>query len=236
MSGALLRSPRSKVARERLPCGMTMRAERWRKTLEVPVDMPYLLYLPPGHAQRNDWPLVLFLHGSAERGNDPELLRRQGLPKVLEAGVVFPAVVLAPQCPTGQVWAQQHLALAALLDGLLPTLPVDPAQVTLTGLSLGGAGVVHFAASEPGRFRALAPICGPWTWYYMTDEIARLPIWIVHGEADPLVPVEDSKRLAQVTRALGGNPQLTLYPQVEHAAWEPAYADPAFLAWLVNPS
>jgi len=214
---------------------MAITASRWQTTLSIPVDMPYLLYLPDGVEARSDWPLVLFLHGSAERGDDAELLRRQGLPKVLEEGAGLPAVVLAPQCPPGQVWAQQHPALSALLDRLLPTLPVDARKVTLTGLSLGGAGVVHYAASEPGRFRALAPICGPWTWYYMTPTIAALPLWIVHGEADELVSVDDSKRLAQVTRALGGRPRLTLYPEVGHNSWERAYADPAFLEWLVDP-
>jgi predicted peptidase len=214
---------------------MSITANRWRTTLEVPVDLPYLLSLPDGVEGRRDWPLVLFLHGSAERGSDAELLRRAGLPKALAEGLKLPAVVLAPQCPAGEVWAQQHRALSALLDALLLTLPVDPARVTLTGLSLGGAGVVHYAASEPTRFRALAPICGPWTWYYMTPAIAPLPIWIFHGEADELVPVEDSKRLAQVTRALGGAPKLTLYPEVGHHAWEYAYADPAFTQWLVDP-
>jgi predicted peptidase len=214
---------------------MAITANRWQTTLSVPVDIPYLLYLPNGVEARGDWPLVLFLHGSAERGDDAEVLRRQGLPKVLDGGLALPAVVLAPQCPPGQVWAQQHRALSALLDRLVPTLPVDPTKVTLTGLSLGGAGVVHYAASEPDRFRALAPICGPWTWYYMTPEIAHKPLWIVHGEADELVSVEDSKRLAQVARALGGRPQLTLYPGVGHHAWELAYADPAFTTWLVDP-
>jgi predicted peptidase len=214
---------------------MALTANRWQTTLSIPVDLPYLLYLPKGHVARSDWPLVLFLHGSAERGADADLLRRQGLPKVLEEGLALPAVVLAPQCPAGEVWAQQHHALSALLDTLLPTLPVDPSQVTLTGLSLGGAGVVHYAASEPERFRALAPICGPWTWYYMTPEIARKPLWIFHGEADELVSVEDSKRLAEVARALGGEPRLTLYPGVGHHAWEHAYADPTFSDWLVDP-
>jgi predicted peptidase len=107
--------------------------------------------------------------------------------------------------------------------------------LTLTGLSLGGAGTVHYAASEPQRFRALAPICGPWTWYYLTPRIAQLPLWIFHGEADPLVPVGDSKRLAEVSRAYGGRPRLTLYPEVEHDAWAHAYADPEFQQWLVAP-
>lgn len=201
--------------------------------LVTQVELPYLLHLPEGVEARRDWPLILFLHGSGERGTDVSLVRREGLPRRLDEGLALPAVVLSPQCPDGQVWAQQYPALMALIDVVAERFGIDGKRVVLTGLSLGGAGVVHLAATHPERFAAVAPVCGPWTFYYVTPEMARLPLWAFHGEDDPVVSVDDSRKLVARVRELGGDARLTTYPGVAHDAWTPAYADEAFLAWLL---
>ena len=198
------------------------------------VDLPYLLHLPENVEARRDWPLIVFLHGSGERGADLSLVRREGLPQRLDEGLELPAVVLSPQCPDGQVWAQQYPAVMALIDAVTERVGIDPDRVVLTGLSLGGAGIVHLAATHPERFAALAPICGPWTFYYVTPEVARLPLWAFHGEDDPVVSVDDSRKLVARVRELGGEARLTTYPGVGHGAWRPAYADEALLEWLLR--
>jgi len=213
---------------------MTQRAHTFETELVTPVRLPYLLHLPEGVEARRDWPLILFLHGSGERGDDVDRLRSQGLPRRLAEGLELPAVVLSPQCPDGQVWAQQYPAVMALLDAVAARVGVDPDRVLLTGLSLGGAGVVHLAATHPERFAALAPICGPWTFYYVTPAMARLPLWAFHGEDDPVVSVEDSRRLVAAVEALGGHARLTTYPGVAHDAWTQAYASAELFDWLLG--
>ncbi len=213
---------------------MPQTEHRFNTTLELPVSLPYLLHLPDGHEQRSDWPLVVFLHGSGERGDDLGLLRGQGLPRSLDEGLSLPAVVLSPQCPKEHVWPQHFPAIMALIDRTIAEQGVDPDRVVLTGLSLGGAGSCHLAATYPDRFAALAPICGPWTWFYVTPASALLPLWAFHGDADPVVAVEDSRRLVAAVRELNGRARLTEYPGVGHDAWSQAYADPELQAWLVS--
>jgi len=212
---------------------MTQVAHTFETELVTPVRLPYLLHLPEGVEARRAWPLIVFLHGSGERGDDLERVRRQGLPRRLDEGLDLPAVVLSPQCPDGQVWAQQYPAVMALVDDVMARVGIDADRVSLTGLSLGGAGVVHLAASYPERFAALVPICGPWTFYYVTPGMARLPLWAFHGEDDPVVSVEDSRRLVAAVQALGGDARLTSYPGVAHDAWTNAYATDELFDWLL---
>lgn len=213
---------------------MSQAPHRFVRRLQLDVSLPYLLYLPDDHADRSDWPLVVFLHGSGERGDDPELLRKHGLPRVLHDGIALPAVVLSPQCPENHIWPQHHPALMALVDDVVTRYRVDPDRVVLTGLSMGGAGVASLAAEHPERFAALAPVCGPGTAFMVTPDVARLPMWVFHGDADDVVPVDDSLALVEKVRALGGYPRLTVYAGVGHDAWDRAYGDPELQAWLVG--
>ena len=221
------------AVRGSVPLGMPQAAYRHTASLTIDVDLPYLLHVPDGAAPIGGWPLVLFLHGSGERGRDADLLRRQGLPKRLDDGLAFPAIVLSPQCPEGDVWPQHFPALLHLLDAVAARYGADLDRVVVTGLSLGGAGTVHLVAAHPERFAALAPICGPWTWYYANAALARLPLWAFHGDADPVVSVADSRQLVARVRELGGEPRYTEFPGVGHDAWTAAYADPQVLDWLL---
>lgn len=212
---------------------MTQAAHRHLVALTIDVDLPYLLHVPDGDAPEEGWPLLLFLHGAGERGRDAESLRREGLPKRIEEGVDIQALVLSPQCPEGDDWSQHFPALLHLVDAVASRYGTDPERVVATGLSLGGRGVCHLVAAHPERFAALAPICGPWTSFYANAAMARLPMWVFHGAADDVVPVEASRRLVARVRELGGAPRYTEYPGVGHDSWTPAYADPEVLDWLL---
>ena len=102
-----------------LAYGMPQTAGRFVRHLQLEVSLPFLLYLPDDHARRDDWPLVVFLHGSGERGDDPDLVRKHGLARLLHEGLSLPAVVLSPQCPENHTWAQHHPALMALIDDVV---------------------------------------------------------------------------------------------------------------------
>ena len=201
-------------------------------------DLRYLRYLPSGGAPPEGWPLILFLHGAAERGDDLELLLSLGLPKHVEQHEDFRFAILSPQCPAGSSWYRQTPALTTLLRHAVATLPVDARRVYLTGLSMGGYGTWHLAARHPELFAAIAPICGGGLRSYGFPEKVRalrdLPVWCFHGALDTVVLPEESQRLIDELRAHGGHVKLTLYPDVAHDSWTRTYANPALYEWLLS--
>ncbi len=213
---------------------MTHTEHQFSTRLELNVSLRYLLHLPKGHAESDGWPLVLFLHGSGERGDDVSMVRRHGLPRLLEEGLELPAVVVSPQCPADQLWTPQVPALRALVDKVAAEHRVDRSRVAVTGLSLGGAGAYELVARYPDAFAAVAPICGPWTWMFVTEASARVPTWVFHGDADRVVHLEHSERLVAAIRERGGEPRFTVYQGVGHDSWDRAYSDPEVLAWLLE--
>lgn len=208
-------------------------------SLQQPIRLRYLLYLPAAYrATAELWPLVLFLHGSGERGDDLSLVERHGLPRLLAQPADRPFIAIAPQCPADTRWSMHLESLAALLDEVSARERVDPARIYLTGLSLGGSGAWHLATAYPERFAALAPICGSSDWLGGTTEplcrLRDLPVWVFHGAQDQVVPLAHSQRMVEALRACGGNPRLTIYPEVGHNSWNQAYADPALERWLLQ--
>ncbi len=91
---------------------------------QVRVQMDYLLYLPEDYDSKESWPLVLFLHGSGERGNDLNLVKKHGPPKLIAEGKDFPCIIVSPQCPAGKSW--EAFVLTALLDEIGSSHIVDP--------------------------------------------------------------------------------------------------------------
>jgi predicted peptidase len=189
----------------------------------------YLLYSPAGAATRPQ-PLILFLHGAGERGEDPDLVRQQGLPRRLSDGAALPFVVLAPQCPVDQQWEPQ--SLASLLDYVQGARAIDPDHVIVTGMSMGGRGAWSLAIAYPNRFAAIAPICGRGD-PSAVCAIAHVPVWAFHGALDAVVPVQRSIEMVDALRACGGDVRLTVYPQAEHDSWTETYANQELYAWLL---
>lgn len=197
----------------------------------VPVTMKYLLYVPDEYEQRDKWPLVLFLHGAGERGDDLEKVKRHGPPKLIKAGKEFPFILVAPQCPAERWW--RPFELTALLDEIIKTHNVDEDRVYVTGLSMGGYGTWDLAILTPERFAAIAPICGGGI-PYRAKRIAKVPIWVFHGAKDTVVPVKKSEEMIKALKKAGGAPKFTVYPEAGHDSWTAAYEDPAFFEWLLR--
>ncbi len=206
------------------------------------VHVGYFLYLPSGYGQNapKRWPLILFLHGSEERGEDPEMLRRNGLPQVLDRGLELPALVLSPQCPPGIRWWQWTETLGALLDWVESQYPVDTERVYLTGFSMGAYGAWALALRFPERFAAMVPVAGGCD--FRDDSIPAdicklkdLPVWVVHGAQDATVAPRESENAVQALRACGGDVQFTLYPDADHVgACELTYDNRALYDWLFD--
>jgi predicted peptidase len=196
-------------------------------------DSPVRLWLslPRGYpASTGPWPLVVFLHGSGERGSDVERVKVNGPPKLAGEGVEFPFVLASPQLDEGRHW--EPGSLHALLQALRARLRIDPDRVCATGLSLGGIGVWDWATAYPDDLAAIAPVCG----YGDTDDACRarrVPVRAYHGADDPVVPIALEQASVDALRACGGKVDLIVYPGVGHNAWERAYADPALVPWLM---
>lgn len=220
---------------------MQIQAETFHASLTV--NLPYKLYLPKNYAETDEaFPIVMFLHGSGQRGNDLSNLAETGLPQNIEAGADYPFIVLAPQCPENQWWAQYSEALLQLVDATMQNYRVNEKRVYLTGLSMGGFGVWHLATEYPNRFHAIAPICGfagdPLIAYLFgyperLKRIAHIPVWAFHGDADPVVPIAAQKHLVKTLKGYGGTAKLTTYKGVGHDSWTQTYANPKLYKWLL---
>lgn len=218
---------------------MHFQTDRLARTVEITVQLDYALFLPDGYTDQPDrsWPLILFLHGSGERGDDIARVYKHGLPKRLAQRHHLPAIVVAPQCPHATTWSEHLPALTALLDDIGATYRVDHERVYATGLSMGGAGTWHLAARYPDRFAAIVPICGSAHWYIgdpadTVRPFQHLSIWVFHGALDTAVPLIESAGLVAALRTANADVRLTIYDDLPHNAWDRAYATPALYDWL----
>ena len=198
---------------------------------QVKVQMSYLLYLPKDYEQQESWPLLLFLHGSGERGEDLELVKMHGPPKLIAAGQDFPFIVVSPQCPKDRRW--EPIELVALLNDLSNKYKVDDDRIYVTGLSMGGFGTWQLASYAPDRLAAIAPICGGGEKHWV-KQFAHLPVWAFHGAKDTGVPLERSQVMVDELKKNGGNPKLTIYPEAGHDSWTETYDNPELYKWLLE--
>jgi len=204
----------------------------------APNGLPYLLFLPKGYnaSKTERWPLVVFLHGSGERGSNLELLKQHGPPMLVEKDPSFPFIVISPQLQAegpaaGEYWALPPLD--ALLDHALKTWRIDPSRVYLTGLSLGGIATWDWGTARPERFAALAPVAAfgdP----RRACAAKEVPVWAFHGDRDDAVDMRGNFEMVDALIKCGGRPRLTIYPDTDHWSWVPAYNDPALWQWLLH--
>jgi len=204
-------------------------AEKLDRTIKV--AMNYLLYLPKDYTQQDSWPLLLFLHGAGERGDNLEQVKMHGPPKLIAAGKEFPFIVVSPQCPSSQWW-QPH-ELNALLDEIVEKYKVDQDRIYVTGLSMGGFGSWSLAGFAPDRLAALVPICGGGD-PNMVRRLSRLPVWVFHGAKDSVVPLAASERMVEALKKANSDVKFTVYPEADHDSWTATYDNPELYTWLLQ--
>jgi len=199
----------------------------------VEVKLNYLLYLPKNYAQETRWPVLLFLHGSGERGDNIEKVKMHGPPKLIAQGQKFPFIVVSPQCPADKWW--EPIELVALLDEVSRKYKVDEDRIVVTGLSMGGFGTWSLAHYAPERLAAIAPICGGGEAYW-ARRLARLPVWAFHGAKDPGVPLKRSQEMVDALKKQKADPspKFTIYPNAKHDAWTETYNNPELYKWLLK--
>ncbi len=215
----------------------------------------YQVFVPNDWTPKKKWPMILFLHGAGERGDDGLVQTQVGIGRAIRMDRSrFPAVIVMPQCRKNVWWSQSPMDDVAMksLDAATKEFHGDTQRTYLTGLSMGGYGTWHLAGKYTGRFAAIAPICGgilmpdvsrqqsaddskPYT--EAAGKIGKnTPVWIFHGGDDPVVPVAESQRMAAAMKALGGEVRYTEYPGVGHNSWDNAYAEADLMTWLLSKS
>ncbi|PZC52050.1 MULTISPECIES: prolyl oligopeptidase family serine peptidase [unclassified Mesotoga] len=201
--------------------------------------LDYFLSLPRQYASEEaDWPLILFLHGAGERGDNLQLLRKHGIPRIVSEMADFPFITISPQCPENDWWLNRLQDLKFLLDTVVKQYRVDTSKMYLTGLSMGGFGTWHMAVEYPDLFAAIAPVCGGGLGILgfpeRVLEIKDLPIWAFHGGKDNIVSVEESRTLIRTLKDAGGKPMLKIYPEAGHDSWTETYSDPELYEWFMS--
>lgn len=168
-----------------------------------------MYYEPHGTPPPSGWPLVVFLHGSGERGVNPAAMAACGLPAYVAAGQTYPFALVSPQCLPDTRWDTHLPAIAQLISELCAVPTLDPDRVYATGLSMGGQGVWQLATRYPGLLAAAVPICGRGCPVGDT-RLRHLPVWAFHGLADDRVPAAETQGMVAALRAAGAAPRMTL--------------------------
>ena len=217
---------------------MAQHAQQFNKEIQIlkQVNLQYLLYLPELYTETNErLPLILFLHGRDQRGDDLNLLKIRGIPQLIDTKDNFPFIVLSPQCPSYYIWPSVFDGILAILDEVSRNYPVDPNRIYLTGLSMGGYAVWDLAMDYPDRFAAIAPVSASGS-AERVNILKEIPVWAFHGEKDDVVPVEEVHEIISALVANGGNAQLTVYPDADHDAWTEAYSNSQLYNWFLEHS
>ncbi len=212
-------------------------------------ELPYRLLVPKN--VQGPMPLLLFLHGAGERGNDNEKQLVWGKDILLKAANEYHCIVIVPQCPEGGWWsnidrAEGKMTLnpepaepmknaQAVVDQMIEKYDVDSDRLYIMGLSMGGFGSWDAISRWPGRFAAAVPICGGGD-TSKAESIVDTPIWAFHGDADPVVSVDLTRAMIKAIKEAGGEPKYTEYPGVGHNSWSPAFEEPGLLDWITSQS
>jgi predicted peptidase len=203
----------------------------YRITKTIQADYQYLLFLPDAKTTNQaKFPLILFLHGSGERGDSLNLVKKNGIPSFVETYKDFPFALVVPQCPEGEVWDADRLM--ALLEDVQHNYPIDDERIYVTGLSMGGFGTWDLACRYPEKFAAIAPVCGGGSWL-MARKLKNMPIWAFHGAKDDIVLPIESERMVKAVNEEGGSAKLTLYPEANHNSWTETYNNPELYTWFL---
>ncbi len=236
-------------AQEKAEEPMTKFFEPHEFTVKDVGALKYRLLKPADFSQNQTYPLVIFLHGAGERGDDNVAQLVHGMKDFLnpDRRKNYPCFVVAPQCPNDKKWVEvdwsakshdqpEHASVPMqlvhdLIKEMIKNANVNKDRIYITGLSMGGYGTWDAIARYPELFAAAVPICGggdPAT----VGKFAKLPIWCFHGDQDEAVSVERSRKMIDALKVAGGQPKYTEYAGVGHDSWTATYANPDFHDWL----
>lgn len=222
--------------------------------------LPYRVLYPQNYNRKKKYPLVLFLHGAGERGDDNEKQLVHGSKQFLteQNRAQFPCFVLIPQCPADNYWASvavgrdtqpltlnfdysrpptwPSVAYMALVQDFVKKEKVDRRRLYIAGLSMGGMGTYETLHRHPDVFAAATPICGGADVAAYDARVKAIPFWVFHGASDSVVKAQYSRDIVEKLKALGVDVQYTEYPGVDHNSWDKAFAEPNYMEWIFSHS
>ncbi|MBL7763721.1 MAG: prolyl oligopeptidase family serine peptidase [Chitinophagaceae bacterium] len=221
--------------------------------------LPYRILYPENYDKSKKYPVILFLHGAGERGNDNTKQLTHGSRLFLADSnrKKFPCFVIIPQCPQDGYWSSAKIdrstspitigfdyeatgitwPLQSAIDivkQLTKDEKVDRKRIYITGLSMGGMGTFEAVYRNPDLFATALPICGGGDTVHYDNRVKAVPFWIFHGNADAVVNVNLSRSMVAKLKASGVNVKYTEYPGVNHNSWDNAFVEPTYLSWMFS--
>ncbi len=209
--------------------------EKTQSVLQGTTSLGYILTMPDDIKEGEKLPLIIFLHGAGERGDDINKVKIYCVPKLFTQNPThngIRAYTLSPQCPYNTTWCDYKKELIALIDETIEKYNIEKTNVSLTGISMGGFGTWEMAMTYPDRFSKIAPLCGGgmnWRAWALT-----MPIRVYHGKRDSTVPISQSEAMVNSVRACGGNVEFTAYDDLDHNCWDRAYEETDLINWLAS--
>jgi predicted peptidase len=198
--------------------------------------LKYILTAPTDFDGSESLPMIVFLHGAGERGNDLEKIKAHGIPKLFSKDENYEgirAITISPQCPEERTWYDFKWDVISLIDEVADKYNVDKSKISLCGISMGGFGTWEIALQIPEKLFKIAPICGggmSWRAWYLRNT----PIRVYHGGLDNIVPLCMSEVMVNAIREQGGNVEFTIYEDLYHDCWTRAFEQTDLIAWLAG--
>lgn len=198
--------------------------------------LKYILTAPTDYKKGESLPLIVFLHGAGERGDNLDALKTYCIPKLFTNNQDYQGLrvlTLSPQCPTERTWVDYKWEVISLIDQIADEYGVNKDAISLCGISMGGFGTWEIALQVPEKFSAIAPICGGgmnWRAWYLRNT----PIRVFHGKLDDVVPISQSEAMVNSIKLQGGNVEFTVYDDLGHCCWDRAFEETDLVSWLAN--
>ena len=198
-------------------------------------ELGYILTSPDNIKEGEKLPLIVFLHGAGERGDDLEKLKIYCIPKLFTRNQEhngIRAYTLSPQCPHNTTWIDYKRELIALIDKVVYENQIDPKMVSLCGISMGGFGTWELALTYPEKFHKIAPLCGGgmnWRAWAIS-----MPVRVFHGKLDDVVPISQSEAMVNSLRAQGKDVEFIVYDDLSHNCWDRAFEQTDLIEWLAQ--
>lgn len=215
----------------------------------------YRVLYPLNYSPDKHYPVILFLHGAGERGNDNEaqLVHGGDMFASYENQSKYPAIIIAPQCPEGETWSTYThpsknngvrvypfsspatpamKAVKEMLDSYISKGIVDTKRIYITGLSMGGMGTFDAVCRYPNFFAAASPICGGSNLKRLEQFKGKTGFSIYHGSADDTVDPKFSREAYDTLQKIHADVRYKEYPGVKHNSWDNAFAEPDYLDWM----
>ena len=201
------------------------------KEIKKVEQISYILDYPQN--TKTKVPLIVFLHGSGERGTDLEKVKAHS-PFTYKNLIKEPVAILAPQCPENVWWDTE--TVYQLIKEIQQKYKIDESRIILTGLSMGGWGTLKLAMEHPEMFSAVVPVCAPVDRLMMVraDQYKNLPMKIFHGGNDDIVSPMNSIEIYQAIKKINPTVSLTIFPDENHNSWDSTYSDPKLYEWMLS--